>query len=48
VSQKNLLGISRKVTKVQEVANVNTVLKENDIMVLYGQMRDIEHFLKDH
>lgn len=45
--EKNLLGISRKVNKVQEVANSKTILTEGDIMVLYGLMNDIKKFLKE-
>jgi trk system potassium uptake protein TrkA len=47
VIEKNLIGISRKVNKVQEVGNSKTVLVENDIMVLYGRMDDIRRFLNE-
>jgi trk system potassium uptake protein TrkA len=47
VKEKNLLGISRNVNKVQEVGNSRTLLDDGDIMVLYGRMRDIKEFLKE-
>lgn len=46
-TETNLLGVSKKVNKVQEVGNSKTILDENDIMVLYGKMNDIKHFLKE-
>ena len=45
--QKNMIGITRKVKQVQEMASAKTVLNENDIMVLYGKTKDFEAFLKD-
>jgi trk system potassium uptake protein TrkA len=45
--EKNILGISKKVNKVQEVGNSKTMLEENDIMVLYGRMNDIKLFLRE-
>lgn len=45
--EKNLLGINRKVSKVQEVGNAKTILVEDDIMVLYGKMMDIKKFLEE-
>lgn len=47
VTEKNMLGISRKVNKVQEVGNSKTLLEDGDIMVLYGRMTDIKDFLKE-
>ncbi|MBN2175239.1 MAG: TrkA family potassium uptake protein [Bacteroidales bacterium] len=46
-TEKNLLGISRKVNKVQEVGNSKTMLEEGNILVLYGRMTDIKEFLKE-
>jgi len=46
ILEKNILGVSRKVKKVQEVASAQTVLEEDDILVLYGKMNDIRNFLK--
>ena len=45
--EKNLIGISKKVNKVQGVGNSKTMLEENEIMVLYGRMNDIKAFLKE-
>jgi trk system potassium uptake protein len=45
VEQKNIIGISRKVKQVQELATAKTLLEENDILVVYGRLKDIESFL---
>ncbi len=45
--EKNIFGISRKITRAQEVASSKTLLGEGDIMVLYGNIRDIEALLKE-
>jgi trk system potassium uptake protein len=45
VENKNLIGISRKIKQVQEVASAKTLLEEGDIMLLYGQLKDIQSFL---
>jgi len=45
--EKNIIGIVRKVSKVQEVASGKTVLDANDILVLYGRINDIKNFLKE-
>jgi trk system potassium uptake protein len=47
VEKKNFIGIVRKVKQVQDVASGKTLLDADDILVLYGQMRDINHFLKE-
>jgi trk system potassium uptake protein len=47
VEEKNLIGIVKKVNKVQEVASGKTLLNEDDILVLYGKINDIKHFLKE-
>lgn len=47
VAERNLIGIARTINKVQEVGNAKTLLEEGDIMVLYGRMKDIKHFLKE-
>lgn len=44
---KTLLGTSKTTRHVQEVANSATTLKENDILVLYGHMKDIKRFLDE-
>ncbi len=45
--EKNILGISRKVSKVRGVASAQTLLKEGDILVMYGNTRDIERLLEE-
>ena len=45
--EKNILGINRDVNQVQGVASLNTVLEENDIMVLYGDNKDIKRLLNE-
>lgn len=45
--ERNLIGISRSVPKIQEVANGSTMLNEGDIMVLYGSNESIELLLKE-
>jgi trk system potassium uptake protein TrkA len=47
VEVKSLIGLTRRVKKVQDIASAKTILDENDIMVLYGRMRDIKHFLAE-
>lgn len=47
VEEKNLLGISKKVNKVQGVASSRTVLEKDDVMVMYGNIKDIERLLTD-
>lgn len=44
--EKNLIGVTRKVTKVQGVATSSTVLNEGDIMLLYGDITDIKRLLR--
>lgn len=45
--KKNLLGINRSVNQVQGVASPKTVLEENDIMVIYGDNKDIKGLLNE-
>lgn len=49
VKERNILGIFRKVTKLQieGVASAETLLNEGDIMVLYGHNEDIQDLLND-
>jgi trk system potassium uptake protein TrkA len=49
VKEKNLLGVSRDISKlqVQGIANADTILHENDIMVLYGSNVNIQNLLKE-
>ncbi len=44
--ERNLLGVVRKVSEVEEVASTSTVLQVGDILVLYGNVDDIQSFLK--
>ncbi|MGZ5243064.1 MAG: potassium channel family protein [Bacteroidia bacterium] len=45
--EKNLLGVSRKVRQVQEVASSRTKLEAGDRLVLYGNIQDIQKLLKE-
>lgn len=45
--EKNLIGVKRKVTKVQGVASSKTLLSEGDILVMYGNVKNIERLLKE-
>jgi trk system potassium uptake protein TrkA len=45
--EKNLLGKTKKVTKVNGVASSETILNEGEIMVLFGNINDIKDLLKD-
>lgn len=45
--EKNMIGISRKVNKVQGVATSETRLAEGDILVMYGNIKDIGRLLKE-
>lgn len=45
--EKNMIGVMRKVTRVQGVASPKTILQEDDILVLYGNTKDIEKLLSE-
>lgn len=45
--ERNLLGVNRDVNIVQGVASPKTVLEENDIMVIYGDNKDIKSLLNN-
>lgn len=45
--KKNLLGVNHSVNTVQGVASPKTVLEENDIMVMYGDNKDIKALLNE-
>jgi trk system potassium uptake protein TrkA len=47
VEEKNLIGITKKVSKIQGVATSQTLLSEGDILVMYGNVHDIERLLKE-
>lgn len=48
VKERNLLGVFRDISKlqIQGIAKADTILHENDIMVLYGRNDDIRNLLK--
>ncbi len=45
IEEKNILGMKKKVKKVQEVASPQTVLNHNDTMIIYGDNKDIKRLL---
>lgn len=49
VRVNNIIGTPGKVTKleIQGIAGADTILNEGDIMVLFGQKKDIRNLLKD-
>jgi len=47
VEEKNLLGLPRKVNKVQGVASPDTRLNPDDILVIYGKNTDIQNLLTE-
>lgn len=46
--EKNMLGLLSKNIRTQEIANSKTVIREGDILVIYGSNRDIKNFLKEN
>jgi len=48
IKEKNVLGIFRKGLKlhIQGIATAETILNEEDVMVLYGHNNDIQNLLK--
>ena len=45
--ERNFLGIQRKIHEVQGIANNDTILNKGDIMVVYGDNRDIKKILAE-
>ncbi|MFN8254690.1 MAG: TrkA family potassium uptake protein [Bacteroidales bacterium] len=45
--EKSLIGKARTVTKVNGVASSKTVLNENEMMVLFGNINDIQNLLSE-
>lgn len=45
--KKNILGAEKKVTDIGGVANADTVLNKDDIMVIYGNIKNIEKLLSE-
>jgi trk system potassium uptake protein TrkA len=46
--ETNVIGISKSVLKSEGIANAQTFLEKGDIMVLYGNPKDIQRFLSDN
>ncbi|NCA84295.1 MAG: TrkA family potassium uptake protein [Clostridia bacterium] len=44
---KDNRGITKKIRKMQAMANSQTVIKENDLVILYGRMSDIQKVLQE-
>ncbi len=44
--EKNLIGVTRKVPRVQGTATSETILGRGDVMILYGKLSDIQQLLK--
>ncbi len=44
---KNLLGAPKKLKKIQGVATPETVVNKGDIMVVFGNIRDIQRMMSD-
>jgi trk system potassium uptake protein TrkA len=44
--KRNILGMQRSVLEVDEVAHAETVLNLDDIIVIFGRIKDIERFLE--
>lgn len=45
--ERNIIGITKKVVKVQGVASARTVLEEGDILVLFGNIDDLDRVIKE-
>tara|TARA_R110000744_G_scaffold30327_5_gene71796 strand:+ start:433 stop:1119 length:687 start_codon:yes stop_codon:yes gene_type:complete len=45
--ERTVVGKTRNVTKVKGVANPDSMLNKDDIIVVYGSNKDIKKFLKD-
>jgi len=45
IEEKNLLGLPKKVSQVQDVASPETLMEKGDILVMYGSNQDIEKVL---
>jgi trk system potassium uptake protein TrkA len=45
--ERSVVGKTRNVTKVKGVANPDSMLNKDDIIVVYGSNKDIKKFLKD-
>lgn len=45
--EKNIIGVQRGVNQVQGVASPQTLLEENDILVIYGNNKDLRSLLNE-
>jgi len=45
VEKKSIIGKTRVVADVQGIPNPDTMLEENDILVVYGSNKDIKQFI---
>ncbi len=45
VEQSNIIGIKKKEQKVMGVASADMRLESNDILVIYGEIKDIQRLL---
>ncbi len=48
VEEKNLIGVSSTKLKAGEIVTANTILNENEIIVIYGHKEDIKKMLTDN
>ncbi|MCF8235485.1 MAG: TrkA family potassium uptake protein [Bacteroidales bacterium] len=48
VKEKSAIGITKKSGSIQKVASANTLLEEEDIMVLYGHIKDVKRMIKEN
>ncbi len=44
--KRNLIGLKQSSIEVQGIAKADTILQKDDIIVLFGEKKDIEKFLK--
>jgi trk system potassium uptake protein len=47
VEEKNFIGVTRRVTVPEGVASSDTLLRDGDIVVFFGRLKDIQNFLKE-
>lgn len=44
--EENLIGVMQNISKIKGIASASTMLKEEDVLLIYGQNDDIKDFLK--
>jgi len=47
VDKRNIIGIKRSVMEVNQVASAETKLNKGEVLVIFGQEKDIERFLEE-